>query len=306
MKSTRQCVLILFAIALVGSCSTLAGAIGLEARFDAFHRTVQQAASQPQIAQESLVRAEFERQFGDAYTDDALANMANDDLVLLLRAAESMSFYSYSASDFALIERALAALERRGAATDADRAIRFRALVGLRRFDDAGRYRAIHGTMDVEVIPETSEAKVSPAGPTVHEASSTSATLTKQTLAVADGVRLIVVSHPLCAFSREAMETLSNDAELRDIIRTRAIWLAPVQRRLYFDTLQSWNREHPSTPVVLADRREDWPFIRIWSTPTFYVLKDGQLVGFFEGWPKGVGRRPQLVTLLRAAGIDVE
>jgi len=56
---------------------------------------------------------------------------------------------------------------------------------------------------------------------------------------------------------------------------------------------------------VLAERREDWPFIKAWSTPTFHVLKDGQLIGSFEGWPREQGRRLQLAALLRHAGVDV-
>lgn len=101
------------------------------------------------------------------------------------------------------------------------------------------------------------------------------------------------------------METLASDPHLSAFLRGRATWLAPVNRRIGLDVLLSSNDAHAATPLVLTDRREDWPFIRIWSTPTFYVLKDGKLVGAFEGWPEG-GRRPELVALLRAAGAEVE
>ena len=101
------------------------------------------------------------------------------------------------------------------------------------------------------------------------------------------------------------MEALGSDARLSPFLRENATWLAPVNRRIGADVLRSWNAAHAATPVVLTDRREDWPFIRIWSTPTFHVLKDGKLVGTFEGWP-GDGRRPQLVALLRAGGVEVD
>jgi len=58
--------------------------------------------------------------------------------------------------------------------------------------------------------------------------------------------------------------------------------------------------------VLLANRPEDWPFIRNWSTPMFYVLKDGQWIGALQGWPDAESRRPQLIALLRAAGLRVE
>ncbi len=35
----------------------------------------------------------------------------------------------------------------------------------------------------------------------------------------------------------------------------------------------------------LANTPEDWPFIDRWVTPSFYILKDGQVKATLIGWP---------------------
>lgn len=278
----------------------------METRFDALHRLAQDVAERPQLEQAPIVRARFERDFATSYSGHALQRTHDRDLTFLLRAAGVLGFFSDTRSDLEWIERPLRELERRGSASEDDRLVYFRALVGLRLFDTARAYRDAHGLREAEPIPDITSAMTGVSeGPIVYEAAPDTATLVRRRARIDAGVHLVVVSLPLCGFSRSAMETLSDDPVLGSFIRERTTWLAPVARRLDFDALQAWNRAHPATPVVLAERREDWSFIKAWSTPTFHVLKDGQLIGSFEGWPREQGRRLQLAALLRHAGVDV-
>jgi hypothetical protein len=297
------------AVAVAALCLAVAGRgetsgpSGIESRYRAFAELAQDVAMRPQIEQEPTMRARFERTLAHAYTQDDLQRASDADLRFLVRAGEDLGFFSYSKADLPYVARPLGVLEQRGAASDADRARYFRALIGLRLFDQARAYRATYPSMDVEPVPDIAEASGAGSGPPVYAIGEGG--LARMRLSIDAGVHVVVVAHPLCAYSRKAMEQLAGDAHLSPFLRERATWLAPVSRRIGLDVLQAWNDANAATPLVLADRREDWPFIRTWSTPTFHVLKDGLLVGTFEGWP-AEGRRPQLVALLRAAGVEVE
>jgi hypothetical protein len=295
-------VFVALCLAVVGR-SAASDRLDIASRYNTLAELAQTVAARPQIEQEPTVRAAFQQTLAHEYSDAALQRASDAELRFLLRAGEDLGFFSYAQADLPYVERSLEALERRGAANDDDRARYFRVLVGLRMFDQARAYHAVHPSMDVEQIPPVMDAAGEGVGPVAYAIHSDG--LTKRRVPVDAGVRLVIVAHPLCAYSRRAMEALGSDARLSPFLRDNATWLAPVNRRIGADVLRSWNAAHAATPVVLTDRREDWPFIRIWSTPTFHVLKDGKLVGTFEGWP-GDGRRPQLVALLRAAGVDVD
>jgi hypothetical protein len=304
MKRVRLMAMVFAALCpVVAGRSEASDVPGIESRYNALFELAQTVADRPQIEQEPTIRAEFQRSLAHAYNDADLRRVSDADLRRLMLAGEVLGFFAYAQSDLPYVERPLQVLERRGVANDDDRARYFRVLVGLRRFEQARAYRAAHPAMDVEQMPAVVDASGNGTGPVAYAISAER--LTKVRAPIDVGVHLIVVAHPLCAYSRKAMEALGSDARLSPFLRGRATWLAPVNRRIGMDVLATWNDVHTATPLVLTDRREDWPFIRIWSTPTFYVLRDGKLVGAFEGWP-GDGRRPQLVALLRAAGVDVE
>jgi hypothetical protein len=291
----------MLAAAAVAASSPFAAASESMARFEIFERVAQAVSTRSEIEQEPVVRREYLRLFAGAFEDGALAQATNAELRALLRAADTMGFFSIAEGDARDVDVVLRELMRRGVATDDDHATYFRTLVARREFAAAARHRAAHPGMDTESIPQVTDGSQGD-GPIVYEPSVDSFAVTKRRVAIGSGVHLVVVSHPLCAFSRSAMQDIAADPVLSGWLGGRATWLAPPYRRLYVDALQAWKREHPETPVVLAHRREDWPFIRIWSTPTFYVLKDGRLFGAFQGWPKDGGRTRQLRVLLEAAG----
>ena len=95
---------------------------------------------------------------------------------------------------------------------------------------------------------------------------------------------MVVISHPLCHFSRNAMAAIEADPALSKAM-ARSLWLAPVDRKLNLEVIRQWNGEHPEHPMVIAFDRAEWPDFDSWSTPMFYFLRDGKLVSVVEGWP---------------------
>ncbi|MFL9582084.1 hypothetical protein [Stenotrophomonas sp. AB1(2024)] len=97
------------------------------------------------------------------------------------------------------------------------------------------------------------------------------------------------------------MIAFESDPELRAL---PVLWVVPPERDLNFDLVGSWNSEHPTVPVRLVDRTSQWNFEH-WSTPSFYVLKDGEVIGHRTGWANdGRGRADVLDLISQARSAD--
>ncbi|MFL8004528.1 hypothetical protein [Xanthomonas vasicola] len=105
---------------------------------------------------------------------------------------------------------------------------------------------------------------------------------------------LVAVVHPNCRFSTGAMGDLRNHPLLRGVT---IVWLAPVGLHLDYEVLETWDKTHADQPIVLARHAADWPMIDGWSTPTFYLMRDGNVIASFSGWPRE-GNWAQLQALL--------
>jgi hypothetical protein len=95
---------------------------------------------------------------------------------------------------------------------------------------------------------------------------------------------VVVVAHPLCHFSQNAISAIAADPELSAGLK-QAIWLAPPDGNLRLDVFRNWNRIHPLQRMAIAYTKTEWPSIDSWETPTFYFFRKGELVGKVAGWP---------------------
>lgn len=207
-------------------------------------------------------------------------------LTMAFRAAELVNFYTHDSLHLTHLRDGLGELERRGIATDRDREALFRALIGHREFDEARRMLEKHPTLSVEApVPSLADDLLA--------SRRFSAIVPKddaslQVVSLADkmsspGTLVLAVSHPLCAFSKRAMLEIGQHPLLRGL-SGRFLWLAPPEQRLWLRTLGEWNASHPSQRILLSTRSSNWPMVQDWSTPTFYLIKDGELVGQLSGW----------------------
>jgi hypothetical protein len=98
-----------------------------------------------------------------------------------------------------------------------------------------------------------------------------------------DKIRLVAVVHPLCSFSKRALTAIASAQP--GMASSRAVYLAPVDQMLFLSELIEWNGANDSVEILLANSREDWPFIDRWATPSFYILRDGQVTATLIGWP---------------------
>lgn len=232
-----------------------------------------------------------------------LGMLDTGDLAKALDAAGMVAFYT--ASDVVLddMRALLGELERREAADNGQREQMFRMLVQAREFDEARALAARHPALEVEVLPDVVGGPPGPVdGVLVYRVDPDHSRLQAERIDVHSGSRIVMVTHPLCAFSRAAMKAIAEDARFSAALADGVTWLAPANSRLQLEVLQRWNRENPGMEIVLAHAREDWPMLEHgWATPEFYLLRDGLVVDRFAGWPKD-GNHERLVELLVRAG----
>lgn len=283
-------------LSLLSSAAAMASGSGVEERFNRLYAIAQETFGQPDLARIAQIEKSYAAEFG-AMAPSGLPGVSDADLALVFRAAETVEFYSRDSAYLAPMRAVLAELERRGIATDAQRTSYFQALVGLRQFDVARSYASANPSLRVEAIPRIDPIRGEKGLPMVYEVDRTGSSLRPRYVDIRTGTKLIVVAHPLCAFSRRAMETLAADTELRPLLPD-VLWMAPVDQLLFLDVVSNWNQSHPLTRIVLARRLSDWPMFQNWATPHFYLLRDGKLVDDFAGWPKS-GNRNRLVQLLK-------
>ena len=110
--------------------------------------------------------------------------------------------------------------------------------------------------------------------------------LVRDIAAIDAGMRVVVVSNPLCGFSSAATKAIESDPYLSAFFSEYGLWLVPPAQRLYVDEVSFWKETYPAQEIVLAYQRTNWPVIDDWATPTFYFLKDGIVVDKISGWPK--------------------
>lgn len=162
-----------------------------------------------------------------------------------------------------------------------------RSLIAGRRWQDAAALAARHPDVPLEAMPAHVVAGEEGA-PGLHywRFDPDEDRLVRETLAMAGGVTLVVVSSPGCHFSRDAMRALENNPQLDQILPRRRLFLAPAIASLELKSLAAWNASHPQFQHVLVDRPQAWSFVRKWNTPQFFFLVDGAPVAWVEGWPE--------------------
>lgn len=102
-----------------------------------------------------------------------------------------------------------------------------------------------------------------------------------------EGIGLVVVAHPGCGFSRAALAAISQDAALRRWLSRHGMFLAPQEQTEDLAAFARWAEANPGLRIRVTYRRDDFPFIDYWSTPNFYVMRDGEVVSRVGGWPRG-------------------
>lgn len=101
------------------------------------------------------------------------------------------------------------------------------------------------------------------------------------------GLRLVVVGSYACSASRRAAEELMKDPYIGALFESEALWISPPGELYDWENIVKFNEGQPRHfRFGVAYGYQGWPF-DVWNTPTFYVLKNGQVKQLLRGWGEG-------------------
>jgi hypothetical protein len=283
------------------ACRAPQDSFGIARRFEALNVIVKTTASLPTAHRAAAVASAYDELFASLPAHALAATRARDELAVLFQAAHLTASYTLSERHVRAMAAFLGALEERGHAGNAEYQRMYKALVTARMLSEAREFAGRHPLAELEPLPELHEAAdLVPGLPTEWTVDPDRRVLLHRNVYM-DPVQILVVSHPMCHFSQAAVGDIQADATLDEVFRSHAKWLA-LPDAIYFDVIQKWNKEHTHQVTTLTNRREEWPMIDTWATPTFYFIKDGAVVAKVIGWPKE-GRRADLIAAARQIGL---
>jgi hypothetical protein len=241
-----------------------------------------------------LIRARY----GALHRDARPSRSSRDDLLEAFKAADIATFYSHDPAIALELRGIYERLREHGIADPSHAESVLGSLVLTRELKAARAFNK-----EAMVVPEESliwlaHAPASGADRRVI-LDVAGAELVSREVDVSTGLRLLVVAHPGCGYSRKAADAIQADDMLREIFERHAVWIAPPTREPTNASIIKWNLKRPKQRLSVAYRASDWPLIDDWSTPMFYLLRDGQLVDTVAGWPADGTTQEQLRALLR-------
>ena len=179
------------------------------------------------------------------------------------------------------------ALVERGWANDEFVSYMHRYLLTSRRFDEALAFRAAHPSVDLPAPPAIvgKAAARDDHARIVFAMNDDGSALREQVVDIHSSAKVVIIGHPRCHFTQDAVNAISADPELMDALSDAAIWLAAPFTSLTDGVIPEWNRKHPDFAYRYVESKADWPEINYWGTPSFYFMKNGHLVKKVVGWP---------------------
>lgn len=229
----------------------------------------------------------------------------SNDLETLFYATEHVLFYTLDTKHISNLKYIVEILSERGKVSYGQLSSLFKSYVSLRMFREAEKLKSLYPDLNVENLPELKEFEIKAfSGRTELAISVTENILERRMVEFGVGPQIIIVSHPVCHFSQNALMDIFNDVEITQAIDGHVKLIAPQDRTLGLEPFRKWNIEHRSTPMTIVYNRSEWPEIESWSTPTFYFFNNGILISKFSGWPLE-GNKEKLIFSLREIGLLV-
>lgn len=114
-------------------------------------------------------------------------------------------------------------------------------------------------------------------------------------------LNIIVVSHPLCRFSKNAREAIAKEPLVNEVFEKYGLWLIPQHGTFDLDAINS-DKYAKKYPLYHAWDESEWKGIEFYRMPNMYFLKDGKIVGNVGGWP-AEGRMGDVKQALKKLGL---
>lgn len=221
-----------------------------------------------------------------AYQADPLASMLAESCQAVpaervedaFAATQLVNFYAPDAQRLDQMQCLLPRLRGQGDAEKARADELHRALIAQRRFAQANALRADAG-LDAKVLPEITGDMVAARQVLVLSDADHAVrrTLPQQ------GWQVVALVHPYCGFSQRALAAITTDPAFAGL-RPHLQLVVPNDQSWPSQQMLDWNRAHPDLPMQPLQPGPAWTALRTGQTPTFHLLKDGELTTTALGW----------------------
>lgn len=234
------------------------------------------------------VRKKFDHLFLGKRNSIDLKFLSDEDIHLLFRASSFTAFFvgtktyiDYALTDFNIIKT-------RSIVREDEALFMYGILITARMYDQAHELAQSFDNYNFEPVPNIVDARKSSDNVfSLYETNNDSHSLRLENFELSKNKQIIVISHPLCHFSQDAISDIESNAFTKKIFDKYSIWLAPPTASFSIPSFQNWNRIHPNESIAIAVQKEDWPMIANWATPDIYFLNNGKVVDTMHGWHQG-------------------
>ena len=217
------------------------------------------------------------------FSSSSAAGMSDAALKDSYRIAGHYNFYGPGKEMIAAQSGLLAELEKRGLADPDMIDDMHGALLRLRMFAEAEVFRLAHPGEKLQVVPRIKGKRPrSERSRAVYflEKSGAPMLLRGEDMR---GDKIIIVASPGCHAADRALEEIEKDRRLLGVFKKHGL---PLTEKADFARMGKWNGSHV-LKYSLAASREDWPEIDFSLSPTFYFMRDGDIVYRFDSWGPG-------------------
>lgn len=211
-----------------------------------------------------------------------------DDIQLLglYRATVRTIFYTNDAAYLDDLSRVFNELSRRALLNDQIKESMRNSLVRMRALERLHHLVEMGVLANSQALPPVSfDEGLDRSAPMVLRIDDSGDGLSVTNASIGSGLAIIVTYGPDCSPSKNALVAISSDEELSPLFHERALWLIPVDSRLYLSEISQIASHPAASNVAVAYSRTSWPQVDSWSTPMFYFLNDGAVVHVVRGWP---------------------
>jgi thioredoxin-related protein len=254
----------------------------------------------------SLLEERYLKLFSKEIQYADLKKRKSPDLANLFLATDEIAFYTLEKSHVNTMTDIFKILVSKNLATDKQINTLYGAYISTRMFHEAQELKKTYPTILKAEQPEIINAdQLDTNKKSVWRLGLNSNILERKNINIGHGVQIIMIAHPLCHFSNNAIQDIQSDLELKNLVLPNLKLLAPQDRHLNLSVFKKWNSEHPDMSMSIVHLQSEWPELEKWSTPIFYFYKDGALKSTLVGWPKE-GNKEKLMQELKKVGINTE
>jgi hypothetical protein len=271
----------------------------IQQRHDALVQLETSRHREPENVLGKALAARFRELYPDATDAGVLRASSESSLHLRLADARMATFYHPDANATDAMLAVVAELHRRGAATREDLVKTRNALLAARRFDDALEFGGTYPGAALAPLPRFVDAGDVPRGRPSVWRETAAGRFDRVGLDLGPAQVLVMAG---CHFSGDAAREIAADPVLGPAFRAHATWLGMPPGNEDPADVAEWNRAHPQAPMLTLYDRDEWPMFPQWRMPTFFVMRDGRIIGSVVGW-KPADAREALIAMLREAGL---